>query len=307
MAFAERMLRFTFSGAQTGTLSVAGLRAVVNAQEFLGKSATIAKARIWGLSLDQMNRYSTALPGAVALENFSLSIEAGDVGSEPVTLVNALIYTSCVDLGEAPDSAFSVSVAGAAYQSAKTIASQSWAGAQDAQKLIQAVCSIAGLTLVNNGAHAVLNNMATYGSAIDQIQKIADAAGFSWCVEGTTVSIWPRDGLRDDTVVQVGPDTGMVGYPQFTDVGLIVRSLFNSEIQVGRQMQVTSSLPKANVTWPIVQVQHDLATMLRNGPWFTTAVLGPLRSGDHDAAHRYMEIAIDMSERWSVTLATAAE
>ncbi len=281
MSLAERQLRFTFSGAQAGTLSVAGLRAAVSASQLLGRVATTAKCRIWGLSLDQMNRYSTALPGAVALENFNLQIEAGDVGSEPSVLVDALIYTSAVDLSEAPDSAFTVSVAGASYLAAKTIASNSFQGAQAAETMIQSICAAAQpqLKLVNNGAHAVLNNMATYGSAVDQIQKIADAAGFSWSIEGTTLSIWPEDGVRDDVVVQVGPNTGMVGYPQFTDVGLIVRSLYNSEIQVGRQMQVTSSIPKANVTWPIVTVQHDLATMLRNGPWFTTALLGPIAPG----------------------------
>lgn len=83
---------------------------------------------------------------------------------------------------------------------------------------------------------------------------------------------------RDDAVIQVGPatDPPMVGYPQFFELGLLVRSLYNPEVQVGRQMQVTSSVPKANVTWPIVRVTHDLATMLRKGPWFTTAILQPL-------------------------------
>jgi hypothetical protein len=283
MALTERALRFTFSGAPEGSFSAEGLRAIVSAQQYQGKLATQAQCRIWGLSLAQMNAYSSQFVGAPglrpnsAIQYFTLSVEAGDQGGELSQFVNANIIASFIDLSEAPDSAFSVSVAGAIYESAQTIASQSKAGAQNAETLIQSVCAAAQLTLVNNGAHAVLNNMATYGSAIDQIEKIAHAAGFSWSISGSTVSIWPGDGTLDDTIIQVGPatDPPMVGYPQFFELGLLVRSLYNPQVQVGRQMQVTSSLPKANVTWPIKVVHHDLATMLRKGPWFTTAVLAP--------------------------------
>lgn len=285
MALTERALRFTFSGAAEGSFSAEGLRAIVSAQQYQGKLAAAAQCRIWGLSLAQMNAYSSQFVGAPGLrpnstiQYFTLSVEAGDVGGELSQFINANIIASFIDLSEAPDSAFCVSVAGAIYLSANTISSQSKAGAQAAETLIQSVCAGASpqLKLVNNGAHAVLNNMATYGSAIDQIEKIAHAAGFNWSISGTTVSIWPGDGAIDDTVIQVGPatDPPMVGYPQFFELGLLVRSLYNPEIQVGRRMQVTSSIPKANVTWPVVRVAHDLATMLRKGPWFTTAILAP--------------------------------
>lgn len=56
-------------------------------------------------------------------------------------------------------------------------------------------------------------------------------------------------------------------------MGVIVRTVFNPQVQIGRRMKVTSSIPNACGIWNIIQVQHDLATMLDRGPWFTTSVL----------------------------------
>lgn len=276
MSFVQRQLRLTFSGERTGTLKVEGLRTYATIQAYTGRLGVSAQVRVWGLSQGQMNAYSSQLSAGVGINEFILSLEAGDADGPLSQVVNGAIWRSYPDFQEAPESAFNVSVAGTIYAASVPMASQSHPGAQDAETLIQAICNVAGLTLINKNAHAVLRNHATYGSAIEQIDDIARSARFSIYFSGNTVWIWPRSQARDETVIAVGPDNKMVGYPEWWEAGIIVRSRFNQEIQVGRQMQVTSSIPKANGTWQIIQVQHDLATMLRKGPWFTTAVLAPI-------------------------------
>ncbi|HEX5461059.1 MAG TPA: hypothetical protein VFX20_13930 [Steroidobacteraceae bacterium] len=273
MAFAERALKFTFSGDKTGTLEVAGLRAVANIDAVDGRLGVSAQVKIWGLSMGQMNAYSSRLASGVGVNQFGLTIEAGYVGEAMSTVIKGAIWRSYVDLQGTPESAFDVSVVETILTGAQTIAGQSQPGAQNAEDLIGSICKAAALTLHNQGAHAVLRNPSTNGSIVDQIEYIADAAGFTVYFEGSNVWIYPKGGNRDDVVIDVGPDTGMVGYPAYWESGLIVRSLFDQRIQVGRQMRVTSSIPKANGTWQIIRVQHELATMMRDGPWFTTAVL----------------------------------
>ncbi len=279
MSLAERVLKFSFSGAESGDFSAAGLRAAVSIQGSYGRLGTQAQVRIWGLSLEQMNAYSSKLPNAVGgtVGNFSLAIDAGDLGGQMANVVNANIWASYIDLTGSPDSTFVVSVAGI-YTAANPMAPQSQPGAQNAEDLIRSICNGAGFALHNdNGAHAVLRNQSTYGSALDQIERIAQAAGFSWMWDGgTQFYIWPGNGTIDDTIVQVGPNTDpqMVNYPQYYPQGIIVTSLFNPEIKLGRQMEVVGSvLTKANGIWQIVGVQHDLTTMMNRGPWFTTAML----------------------------------
>lgn len=276
MAFTEKALAFTFSGAASGNFSAQGLRAIANIQANQGRLGTQAQVKIWGLSLPQMNAYSAKIPTALGINQFELSIEAGDLDSSLSQVVLGPIWESFIDLTDAPESAFVVNVAGI-YLGANPISAQSQAGAQNAESLIASLCAASGLTFNNAaGAHAVLRNQATYGSVLDQIDQIADAAKFSWTLNGNTVLIWPRGAMVDDTVIDVGPNTTpeMVGYPQYWEQGIIVTSLFNQQVQLGRQMNVIgSSLTKANGLWSIINVQHSLTTMLDGGPWFTTAIL----------------------------------
>lgn len=278
MAFVGRQLRFTFSGESTGTLVASGLRAIASIQAFGESLGVSAQVKIYGLTEAQTNAYSSNISAGVGIEQFSLSIEAGDIGSEPSQVVNGNIWRSFVDLQAVPESSFNVTVAGVIYTASNPVASQSQPGAQNAEDMIASVCAKSNLILQNNGAHAVLRNQTTYGSAIDQIRKLARAAGFQWSVVGSTVYLWPANGQRDETVITVGPDTNprMVGYPAWWEAGIIVQSEYNREVQTGRRMKVISSIPRANGIWQIVQVRHELSTMLRNGPWFTTAVLAPV-------------------------------
>jgi len=278
VSFAERVLKFTFSGAKSGSFSAAGLRAAANIQSYPGRAGTTAQVKIWGLTLDQMNAYSSVIPALVAAEQFNLVIEAGDLGQPLTQLLNGPILRSFIDLSGAPDSAFIVTMINT-FLAATPIASQSHPGIT-AQDRIASICAAAGLTFDNSaGATAPQNNQTTYGSAIDQIARIATAAKFEWKINGKTLSIWPKNGSVDDVVIDVGPNTDpkMVGYPGYWEAGLIVTSLFNQQVQIGRKMNVVdSSIPKANGRWQIIQAQSELTTMLPKGPWFTTAILAAI-------------------------------
>lgn len=278
--FAERVLRFTFSGAKSGSFSASGLRAAVSIQAFPGRQGSNAQVKIWGLSLAQMTAYSSKMPkvpgGGIQVELFNLVIEAGELGGKLSKALDGPIFSSYIDLSGAPDSAFNVTMMDI-HEASTPIAAQSQPGAKNAEDLIANVCAAAGLTFDNSaGAHGVLNNQNTHGSSIDQISKIATAARFNWKKVGKTISIWPKDAPIDDTIIDIGPNTDprMVGYPGWWEAGLVVASLFNQQVQIGRHMKVVgSSIPNANGLWQIILVQHDLTTMLAKGPWFTTAQL----------------------------------
>jgi hypothetical protein len=211
------------------------------------------------------------------VQQFNLVIKAGDLGGQLTELINGPVFSSYIDLTGVPDSSFNVTMIDV-YRKATPVAAQSQPGEQNAEDLIAAQCAIAGLTFDNSArAHAVLRNPSTYGSTIDQIAKIANAAGFSWKHDGNTISIW-QGATIDDVVIDLGPNTDprMVGYPSFSDVSLIVTSEYNPQIQIGRQMNVTSSIPNAKGLWQIILVEHNLTTVLAKGSWFTTAHLIPL-------------------------------
>ncbi|MFZ0337085.1 MAG: hypothetical protein WAL45_03575, partial [Terracidiphilus sp.] len=167
MAFAERLLRFTFSGASgfpgapTGTFLAQGLRAAVDVQAYPDRSGSLAQCKIWGLSLAQMNAYSSSIPNAPGMQagailKLNLKIEAGDVGGRLATVVDGNIWRSFIDFSGAPDSCLVVVATSTIFQSANTIASQSQPGPQNVEDLVTSLCAAAGLTARINGSLGVL-------------------------------------------------------------------------------------------------------------------------------------------------------
>ncbi|MGH8227767.1 MAG: hypothetical protein ACRET2_14795 [Steroidobacteraceae bacterium] len=290
MAFAERELRFTFTGASGAPryLQASGLRSVANIQMYEGPIGVTAQVRVWGLTMAQMSRFSSKLTDAVGVDEYFLTIEAGDIGGQLTAIIaGSPIWRSYVDLSGAPESAFVVVCSGIS-RNAAMLAATYVQGSANAEDMIAAVCAGAGAMLINNGAHAVVRNMHTYGSLTDQITTLAHSAKFRFKIEGSTVWIWPHDGKPDKVVIDVGPAMtsdgskpigNLVGYPTFYPSGIIVRTLFDTRFRVGRSINISgSAATKANGSWKITQVEHELATMLHNGPWFTTIWAAPAGS-----------------------------
>ena len=102
MSFAERQLQFTFSGEKVGTFSASGLRAAASIQAYSGRLGTSAQVKVYGLTEAQMNTYSSKISSGVGVREFSLSVEAGDVGGVLSQVVNGNIWRSYIDLQDEP-------------------------------------------------------------------------------------------------------------------------------------------------------------------------------------------------------------
>lgn len=275
MTYKQRQINLQFSSAQ-GTLSLDGLRCAALINNPGGYSAYgQLQLRVYGMTLEQMNQYSSTGTNMVAVQNQSVTVTAGDVGGTLTQVFKGTLIRSFIDFASAPDVCFTCAAVAGYYEKAKATAPNSYAGAQNAEDIIKAIATTAGFKFQNNGAHAVLQNQYISGSAVDQMQAVARAASFPLAIENGTVYIWPNDGARDDVVIDVSPQNGLVGYPTFWEAGFVIKTEFNPLIANGRTVKLTSSIPKANGKWPTQNVLHDLSTLTADGPWFTTARLSP--------------------------------
>jgi hypothetical protein len=275
MTFKQRQINLQFSG-EKGDLELTGLRChaiVANPGGFSAYGQL--QLRVWGMTLEQMNQYSSTGINMVAVQNRSVTVSAGDVDGPMTQVFKGTLIRSFIDFATAPDVCFVCSAVAGYFEKAKATAPNSYQGAQNAEDIIKAIAVAAGFQFKNNGAHAVLQNQYVSGSAVDQMQAVGRAAAFPLVIENGTVTIWPNDGTRDDVVIELGPKTGLVGYPTFWEAGFVVKSEFNPLIANGRTVKLTSSIPKANGSWPTQNVTHELSTLSPDGPWFTTARLAP--------------------------------
>jgi hypothetical protein len=226
--------------------------------------------RIWGMKLSDMNKLSTQTRSSLAITGNLISVSAGDEGAPIKQIFFGGIQSAFIDFAGAPDVSFDVMASPASPGAEKPAAPNSTNGMLDVAEKLSALASVIGFAFINNGVKVKLLNQYLCGTAVDQIKTLIQASGIAASFANQTLSIWPNDGFRDDKVIEIGPKTGLVGYPEFSPTGANVKTLFNPDALPGRKANVTSAISMAAGDWAVSGVVHELSTMMPGGPWFTT-------------------------------------
>jgi hypothetical protein len=277
----------TFDG-ENNTLSLTGLRCQATVNSYSGSVGSFASQlslRVSGMLGDDMAKLSTLGFQSGIYRRNAVNVFAGDDASGMTLVFAGNITSGIVDYNSMPDVGVEIIASAFATAQYDAIAASSYKGSMSVGSMIEAIAKAANLGFQNNGVAAVLSNHAVGGTAVDQIKDIGIAAGINVAIENKTVFIWPKDGSRDDSVTDVRPENGLVGYPMYSVRGIDIITLFNPDIQVGRQVRVTSSIPRPSANAPAQAngsatagtngifkaygVTHDLSSETPNGPWFS--------------------------------------
>lgn len=281
MSFVYRQIDLQFSKNGEVLLSLKGLKCTAIINNPGGNNAFAQlQLRVYGMTLDQMNKFSAGGASNVKFEKIDITVLAGDVGSTIGQIFFGGIFSSYIDFSTVPDVAFVCSARAGIFEQASPSAANSWKGSQNAEDLIESLASSIGFTFKNNGAHAIVQNQYVYGSVFDQITRICNAASIPFSIEDNTVFIWQNGSTKNNTIVYLRPDNGLVGYPSYYQTGFIVKSLYNPNISNGCMIDLTSIIPKANGKFPVMGTTHELSTLTVDGSWFTTAKLAPVGTFD---------------------------
>lgn len=276
MSFQKRQISLQFTTADDKVINLEGLRASLVTVNTGGTYPVASiQMRVYGMTLDQMNQLSSGGSKLVAIQKINVTVLAGDENGVLGQLFSGGVFSSYIDLSGMPEAAFICAAQAGMYERANPVAPNSWKGTQNAEDVISALAKTIGFTVnVAPGTHAVIQNQYTYGSAMSQIQKIAQAACLAYTIENNTISLYPNDGTRDSREIDVSPKNGLVGYPTYYESGFIIKTQYNPDLLVGRTVNLTSQIPKANGKWIIFESTHQLSTLTPDGPWFTTVKLG---------------------------------
>lgn len=277
MTFAVRQIDLQFTSANGEAVVLKGLRCSATVTNPGGNSAFgQLQLRVYGMTLNQMNQYSSTGSNMVAVQDQSITVSAGNEGGILTQVFSGTLISSFIDLSGVPDVGFVCAAVAGYYNKAAPSAPNSYQGAQNAEDIIASLAQSIGYAFENpNKAHAVVQNQYLSGSIVDQMQQVAKAASIPLAIENKTVTIWPNDGTRDSVEIDLNSKTGLVGYPSYWEAGFTVVSEFNPVISIGRTINLTSELPKANGKFPVQFVTHQLSTLTPDGPWFTISKLSP--------------------------------
>ena len=264
---------FDASGGTANTVTVTGLRVQATISQSAGPFQTDVSLRIFGMSLSDMNNISTLGKNPMQT-NFAtvVNVSAGNVGGPMAVVFTGNVKQAWVDAGSPPDVALVVVASTVMGQQMMPVPATSWPGTVPVATILKALATQMGWTLENNGVTAVLRDQYLPGTGMQQILRTADNAHVDVFVDGKTLAIWPRGGNRGQKQIPlISPETGMIGYPAYTQQGCDVRMIYNPYVLAGGQIKVQSALKPACGVWPVTALEHTLESETPGGAWETRA------------------------------------
>ncbi|MGN6312846.1 MAG: baseplate hub protein [Rhodanobacteraceae bacterium] len=266
------------------TLNIQNIRSVASIQSVIGGDTAFggrALLQLWGMKSSDMAQLSTLGFDQAKINKNKITVFAYDEGNSAnaVQVFSGGIFVAHINYNAMPDVSLTLECYASINQQTQMVPGTSVQGSGDVATMLQGICAACDppVTFINKGVSAQLANPAHAGSPAQQIADICTAAGICYSLQGETLTIWPKDQGVDGVTITIGPDSGMVGYPEYTQIGINVTMEFNPDVQLGRQLSIKRAngnpppVPGVPGTFWINVVEHELSSEMPDGPWFTHA------------------------------------
>ena len=254
------------------TVTLKGLRVSATIQKFGMPGLDMANVRIYGATPNFMNKVTRLGKPLTEVRDNTLVITAGDDESGMSQVFSGVINTAYTDFGGAPETSINLSAVGGIKALAKPVAPISFQGGVSAATVCQQIAASMGLGFKNSGVNVQLNNVYLPGTALDQLRKLKTSANCNIDPAsgptGQVVEMWPLDGKKGDLAPLLSAESGLVGYPRYSDTGVAVTALYRPGFLFGAQFNLKTELEAANGAWIIRGLTYDLESETPGGSWF---------------------------------------
>jgi len=260
-----------FGNTGANTVKLQNLRVSCQIQRSGLPGADTANVKIYGISLSLMNQLSQLGAVTTYLRNNRILIEAGDADAGMSTAFNGTIDWSAASIDEQPYAFLEVAAFTGILPALKPAAATSFQGSADAADVIQGIAKRMGYGFENNGVSVQLGTPYFSGSARQQLLTCINAANIYGYIDDVkkVIAIWPIGGSRAGSIPLVSVESGMVGYPRFSDFNIALRTRYNPSLTMGGDFTVKSTLTGANKKWTVNQLGHNLESQIPGGAWFS--------------------------------------
>ena len=262
----------TFAESGTDTVTLSGSRTSVRIQNSGAPAGSTARVNVWGMTPSLMNQLATLGLVFNIVPRNTITIAAGDAGSKLATVFSGTITAGYGDYNAAPDVPFIFECNSGLADAVAPASPSSFTGAADVATIMSGFARQMNLGFENNGVTIQLSNPYFSGNVMTQMRACAEHANINAeIINGNVLAIWPKGGSRTGgSMPLVSKDTGMIGYPAYTQQGIIVRTLFNPQIAFGGMIQVQSALQKASGQWAVQKLDLALDSLVPHGQWMST-------------------------------------
>lgn len=264
-----------FSESGTDTVTIRDARTSVRIQNSGAPAGSTAHVDIFGLAPSLMDQLSTLGLVFNIVPRNTITIQAGDTESGLSTVFAGTIVAGYGDYNAAPNVPFRFE-ANAGLESAVAPAPvTSFRQATDVATIMAGFARQMSLGFENNGVSVMLPTPYFSGTVETQLRACAQAANINAEIVngGNVLAIWPKGGNRNTPSVPLiapPPSGQMIGYPSYTQQGIIVKTVFDPKIAFGGLVRVQSSLKPATGTWAVQKLDLALDSKMPGGQWSST-------------------------------------
>jgi hypothetical protein len=195
-----------------------------------------------------------------------IRIEAGEQGRALSTVFSGEILSATADFNAAPDVRMEFVADTGSWPQQIAASPVTTDGVAQAEKLFAQFSAEAGYAYRNEGVTASVSNAWFSGSPIAKMQKLARDIGCELIIDDEEVVTMNANTPRAGNAVLLSKDSGLIGYPNFNQDGIVCKCFFNPHLKFGGLVRVESLVPRATGSWRISKLTHALAAY-SDGPW----------------------------------------
>lgn len=275
--YSKRSLRFefvnetsSFDESGNNTISISEARATVSFQSAGNLFGTQINVSIFGLGIEMLAALSSKAMGLFGsdTERISMKVFVGETA-----IFAGYMTSSIANMNAIPNAALMITATANADLQNKPASPFSFNGATPVPDIINAICNAAGYKAYITGLDGlVVTNPHYEGSIFTQLESLCNDVNVSMSVAPPSISFWPQDSTRDDVMPFISPEYGLIGYPIFSNGGLMFQTQFSTLLTTGRNVQIETSLPHASGVYKLTSVNHELSSWMNDGPWHSICI-----------------------------------
>ncbi len=254
-----------YGGGSENTKLIEGLACDVRVEKPGLPEKNSMRARVWGLNYEDRAQLTMLSFKPLESQRNFISVRAGESGGIMPVIFQGEITRASADFNAAPDTAMDFEADSGSYpiQIASPILTVS--GDAPAEQLFAKFAAEAGYEYKNEGVSASVKDAWFPGSPLEKCMKLSRDIGCELIVDDNMIVTMPSGQAREGNAVLLNADNGMIGYPTFTQDGIVCRCMFNPDLQYGGLIKVESIVPKATGIWQITKLSHEITAYIPGG------------------------------------------
>ena len=261
----------SFGGKGTEKV-INGLPVDVEVTKTGGDEKPSCTVSIGGMSYSDMEQLTTLAFRPLQTRKNLIAVFAGDTENGLSQVFAGEITTAAADFKNAPDVRFEIEAISGYYPSLMAAGPQTIAGNAPVADIISQQAQIMGYEFRNEGVTTQLSNCILNGSPMQKARAAARQAGATLLIDDNALVLLPPGKERKGTTILLSENSGMMGYPSFSNDGISIDAIFNPAFQIGGLVEVQTVVPKASGLWRIVKLEHKLSANDPGGTDWTTSL-----------------------------------